>query len=187
MTESFILMALGLGIGYSITLWPHRSRATTVAAIGPNINMQSIAHETAYSEGHMGTLGTSGGIEKLARDAGAEIVMFVDKDGKLVVVDTDTCEPLSEFKDSEHEDHPAEIQLEAGEPVLYDKKIGQPIVVHEKTYFSDFRIPVPNPKSMTECGTPRHIHANVIYFWRFHGSKACCTWSGGSHVVRHRR
>ena len=34
MTESFILMALGIGIGYSIILWQHRSRATTVAAIG---------------------------------------------------------------------------------------------------------------------------------------------------------
>ena len=113
--------------------------------------MQSIAHETAYSEGHMGTLGTSGGIEKLARDAGAEIVMFVDKDGKLVVVDTDTCEPLSEFKDSEHEVTQPRSNLKQAN-LFSMTRIGQPIVVHEKTYFSDFRIPVPNPKSMTECG-----------------------------------
>jgi hypothetical protein len=183
MTQSFILMALGIGIGYSITLWLQRSRGTTVPAIGPITDMQSIVHETAYGDaGHKSTSGTAGGIGKLARDSGAEIVMFVDKDGKLVVVDTDTEEPLSEFKDSEHEDHPAEIRFnEIGEPVLYDKGLGQPIVVHEKPYYNGFRIPVANPKS------DRHIHANVVYFWRFHGSKACCTWSGGSHVVRHRR
>ncbi|MGH8629055.1 MAG: hypothetical protein ACREYC_28630 [Gammaproteobacteria bacterium] len=183
MTQSFILMALGIGIGYSITLWLQRSRGTSVPAIGPITEMQSIAHETPYGEaGHKSTSGISGGIGKFARDSGAEIVMFVDKDGKLVVVDTETGKPLPEFEDSQHEHHPAEIRFnEAGEPVLYDMDIGEPMVVHEKPYFRDFRIPVANPKSK------RYIDANVVYFWRFRGSNVCCTWSGGSHVVRTRR
>lgn len=188
MTQSFIIMALGIGIGYSMTFWLQRPRGTSVPAMGPITDMPSIAHEIAYSEAsYKSTLVTSDGIGKLARDSGAEIVMFVDKCGKLVVVDTETGVPLSEFEESLHGDHPAEIRFnEAGEPVLYDKKIGQPIVVHEKPYYSDFRIPVSNPTSMTESGTPRLINANVVYFWRIHGSEVCCTWSGGSHVVRSR-
>lgn len=179
MTQSFILMALGIGIGYSITLWLQRSRQTSVPAIGPITEMQSIAHETASSEG--GTLGTSGRIDKLARESGAEIVMFVNNNGKLVVVDTETGTPLPEFDDSLHEHHPAEIRFDdLGEPVLYDKELGQPIVVHEKPYFNRFRIPVSNPRS------GRHIQANVIYYWEYSGSRSCCTWSGGSHVVRRR-
>jgi len=37
MTESFILMALGIGIGYSIILWQHRSRATTVQRLSSSV------------------------------------------------------------------------------------------------------------------------------------------------------
>jgi len=182
MTQSFILMALGIGIGYSITLWLQRSRGTNVPAIGPITDMQSNCHDTVSgANGQMATVVTSGAIDKLAKKEGAEIVMFVNDKGKLVVVDTETGTPLPEFDDSVHEHHPAEIRLDqAGEPVLYDKGLGEPIVVHEKPYFNHFRIPVSNPKS------GRHIAAHVVYFWRYSGSSSCCTWSGGSHVVRRR-
>jgi hypothetical protein len=92
MTESFILMALGIGIGCSIILWQHRSRATTVAAMGPNTDMQSVAHAAASTEGSkIWSLLSSGeathaqgskrgtcakSIDEQVRESGAEVVMF---------------------------------------------------------------------------------------------------------------
>jgi hypothetical protein len=181
MTQSFILMSLGIGIGYWITLWLQRSRRTSSPAFGAITDMQSIAHETVSSSGgKISTAVASGGIEELAKKAGAEIVMFVDRCGQLVVVDTDTGIPLREFDDSEHDLHSAQIRFsDEGEPVLYDMKLGkpEPIVEHKRLY-EQYREPVANPKS------GRNEAASVIYFWRFSGTSSCCTWSGGKHRVR---
>lgn len=147
MTQSFMIMALGISIGYSIllTLW----------------------------------LVTSGRIAKLAKKEGAETVMFVNDKGDLVVADTETGKRLEQFRHSLHEPHPTEIRFDnLGEPVLYDKDAGIPIVEHKKPLDKEYRVPVPN--------SDRYIAASVIYFWRYSGSKSCCHWSLGSHVVSRR-
>ena len=188
MTESFILMALGIGIGYSITLWLQWSTRTSVPAIGPITDMQSIPYETVSSSGGqtptaVASGGTSGGIEELARKSGAEIVMFVDKAGELVVIDIDDSgKALPVFDDPKHE-HTAEIRFsDEGEPVLYDMKMNppEPIVEHKKLN-KEYREPVANPKSGR---LEKATDAAVIYFWRYSGSASCCSWSGGKHIVR---
>jgi hypothetical protein len=146
MTQSFIIMALGIGIGYSTTL--------------------------------VLLLVASGGIAKLAKREGAETVMFVNNKGDLIVADTKTGKRLEQFGDSLHEHHPTEIRFnDLGEPVLYDKDEGIPIVEYKKLAGNAYRVPVPNPKS------GRHLNASAIYFWRYSGSKKCCMWSLGSHIV----
>lgn len=181
MTQSFILMALGIGIGYSITLWLQRHRGTSVPAIGPITDMHSVAHGSISSAGgKVGMSVTAGGVDKLVRESGAEVVLLVGGNGELIVADAETGARLPDFVDSEHAEHPAEIRLnEQGEPVLHDKETGQPIVVYEKTCDKPFRVPVPK--------SDRHLDARVIYFWRYKGSRCLCTWSGGDHYVWHRR
>jgi hypothetical protein len=181
MTQSFILMAVGIGIGYTITLWLQRLTRPAVAAIGPVTEMQSSAHE-AISSGtdKVGIWDAVGAMDRLVRESGAEVVMLVDGNGELMVVDVETGTALRQFVDAEHDGHPAEIWLnEQGEPVLYDKQMNEPIVVHEKPCDKPFRVPVPK--------SHRYLAANVIYFWRYQGSHNCCVWTGGKLYVRRRR
>lgn len=176
MTQSFILMALGIGIGYTIALWLQRLRGPAVAAIGPVTKMHSSAHAAMSSgAGKVGTCDAVGGMDQLVRESGAEVVMLVDGQGELMVVDVETGKALEQFVDAEHHGHPAEIRLEQGEPVLYDKQTKEPIVVHEKPCDEPFRVPVPK--------SDRYLAANVIYFWRYRGSRNCCIWTGGKHYV----
>ncbi len=181
MTQSFVLMALGIGIGYAITLWLQRLRRPALAAIGPVTEMHSSAHEASSSgAGHVGAYDAVAAMSRLVRESCAELVMLVDGKGKLIVVDVDTGKALEQFVDAEHDGHPAEIRMnEQGEPVLYDKKTKAPIVVHEKPCDQPFRVPVPQ--------SDRYLGANVIYFWSYQGSHNCCVWTGGSHYVRRRR
>lgn len=175
MTQSFILMALGIGIGYAITLWLQRLRGTSVPAIGPITDMHSVAHGSIYSAG-----GKVGGVDKLIKESCAEVVLLVGGNGELIVVDPETGARVPDFVDSEHAEHPAEIRLnEQGEPVLHDKDSGLPIVVYEKTCDKPFRVPVPQ--------SDRHVGARLIYFWRYKGSDCLCTWSNGNHYVWRRR
>jgi len=180
MTESFILMALGLGIGYSITLGLQRFRAATIPTIGPNTDMQSVAHEATPAWGsHMGTVFSSGGIDKLVRDSGADVVMFVNSNKELIVVDAKTGEPVPEASDLQHGGHHrAEIRHnELGEPVLFDTEKNEAMVRHERTAGdSGFR-------DSTPISTRIH-DARIIYFWQYQGSHCICTWSGGKHYVR---
>lgn len=195
MTESFILMALGVGIGYSITLWLHRSRTATVAAIGPNTDMQSVAHEPPSTEGRKigsavssgeatpaqgGQMGTSAkSIDEQVLDSGAEVVMFVDSAKNLIVLDAKTRVAVPATDNLQHENHHhAEIQLnELGEPFLFDTEKKEAMVRHEKTAGgSGFR-------DSTPISTRIH-DARTIYFWRYTGSHCIVTWSGGKQYVR---
>lgn len=100
MTQSLIMMVLGLGIGYSTKFFlPHLS-ATPAPA--------------------------NGLIDNLLRKAGAITVMFVDSKGELMVADAETGEELHHFVDEQHPDHPAKITLNGqDEPQMIDKKTGQ--------------------------------------------------------------
>lgn len=127
--------------------------------------------------GSGGMSGARGRIEKKLRDAGADVVMFVGRDGKLNVLDAETGEVLHDFSDAAHPNHPAEIKINShGEPVLVDKSTQQPIAVFEKTSEQPFRVPV--------AKSDRYLDARMIYFWRYKGSHCTCIWSGGTHVVR---
>jgi hypothetical protein len=157
MTESFILMALGIGtlgigIGYSIPVWRRDSG--------------------------MGTKS----IDEQVRESGADVVMFVNGSGDLIVVDAETGEEVLEFDDAKHEYHGAEIRLdEQGEPVLYDLLVeekGQPMVLHEKQHDKPYRVPCPNPVS------GRCLDARIIYFWRYKGSRCTVLWTGGKQRFR---
>ncbi len=199
MTESFILMALGgIGIGYSITLWLHLPRAATVAAIGPNTDMQSVAHEAAFTKGRkIGSVVSSGeathgqgsqmgtcakSIDEQVRESGAEVVMFVNSAKKLIVLDAETRVAVTPTSSLQHEDHHhAEIRInELGEPVLFDTGTypPQPMVRHEKTA-GGFRDSTPI--------SPRIDDARIIYFWQYKGSHCTCIRRGGDHYVRCRR
>jgi len=194
MTESFILMALGIGIGYSITLWLHRSRATTVAAIGPNTDMQSVAHAAASAEGSkIGSVVSSGeatpqgsqmdicakSIDEQLRESGAEVVMFVNSAKNLIVLDAKTRVAVPATSSLQHEDHHhAEIRLnELGEPVLFDTEKNEAMVRHEITASgSGFRDSTPI--------STRIYDARIIYFWQYQGSHCICTLSRGNHHIR---
>ncbi|MGH8563250.1 MAG: hypothetical protein ACREXW_03870 [Gammaproteobacteria bacterium] len=179
MTESFILMALGIGIGYSITLWLHRPRATTVAAIGPNTGMQSVAHEAASTEGskigHVGMGSCAKSIDEQVRESGADMVMFF-KGEELIVVNAKTRKAVPASSSLHHGGHhDAEIRFnDLGEPVLFDTKANEDMVRHEKGC-NGFRVSTPISK--------RVEHARVIYSWRYTGSHCRCCWSGGKHYV----
>ena len=183
MTQSFILMALGISIGYVITVWLQRFRGTSVPIIGPITDMHSVGHASSSSGG--GKVGMSvniGAIDKLVRESGADVVMFVNDNGDLIVVDAETGEEVLEFDDAKHECHGAEIRLdEQGEPVLYDLLVeekGQPMVLHEKRHDNPYRIPCPNPVS------GRCLDARIIYFWRYKGSRCTVLWTGGKARFR---
>jgi hypothetical protein len=191
MTESFILMALGIGIGYSIILWQHRSRATTIAAMGPNTDMQSVAHAAASTKGNkiwsvlssgeathaqgsqMGTCAKS--IDEQVRESGADVVMFF-KGEELIVVNAKTRVAVPASSNLHHGGHhDAEIRFnELGEPVLFDTKEKKDMVRHEKGC-NGFRVSTPISKRLE--------HARVIYSWRYTGSHCICCWSGGRHHV----
>lgn len=134
----------------------------------------AVEHDPMRSRGMSGDMGR---IERKIRDAGADVVMFVDRDGKLNVLDAESGEVLHDFSDAAHPDHPAEITINPhGEPVLVDKCTQQPIAVFEKTCDQPFRVPV--------AKSDRYLDARMIYFWRYKGSHCTCIWSGGTHVVR---
>jgi len=203
MTESFILIALGIGIGYSIILWQHRSRATTAAAIGPNTEMHSVAHEAPSTEGSKiesvvnsgeeipagSQIGTSAKyIAEQVLESGAEVVMFVNSAKNLIVLDAKTGEAVSATDSAQHGGHhDAEIRLnELGEPVLYDtstyddngRRQPQPMVQHEIDC-NGFRVSTPISTRIDD--------ARIIYFSQYKGSHCICMWSGGNHYVRCRR
>jgi hypothetical protein len=185
MTESFTLMALGIGIGYLITLWLHRPTATTAAAMRPNTGMQSVAHEAASTEG--GKIGSvvawvkwalTKSIDRQVRESGADEVMFF-KGEELVVVNAKTrvaVPAMPATSSLQHGHHDAEIRFnELGEPVLFDTKENEDMVRHEKGC-DGFRVLTPVSK--------RIEHARVIYSWRYTGSRCSCKWSNGDcHVV----
>jgi hypothetical protein len=179
MTESFILMALGIGIGYSIILWQHRSRATTAATIGPNTDMQSVTHAAASTGSQMGTCAKS--IDQQVRESGAEVVMFVNSAKELIVLDAETRVAVLPTSSLQHEGHhDAEIRLnELGEPVLFDTGTcpPEPMVRHERTAGgSGFRDSTPI--------SPRIHDARIIYFWQYQGSHCICMSTGAHHYVR---
>lgn len=191
MTESFILVALGIGIGYSITVWLHRSRATSVAAMGPSTCMQSVAHAAASTEGskigsavslgeaipaHGSQMGTcTKSIDEQVQESGAEMVMFF-KGEELIVVNAKTRVAVPASSSLQHGGHhDAEIRFnDLGEPVLFDTKEGKDMVRHEKGC-NGFRVSTPISE--------RVEHARVIYSWRYKGSHCRCCWSGGDHYV----
>ncbi|MDQ3776763.1 MAG: hypothetical protein M3461_21645 [Pseudomonadota bacterium] len=187
MTESFILMALGIGIGYSIIVWQHRSRATTAAAIGPNPDMQSVAHAAASTKGSKiwsvlsSCVGTSAkSIDEQVRESGAEVVMFVNSAKELIVLDAETrvrVSPTSSLHHNGH--HDAAIRVnELGEPILFDTITKKDMVRHEKTA-GGFRDSTPL--------SPRIDDARIIYFWQYKGSHCTCIRRAGEHYVRCRR
>ena len=196
MTESFILMAVGIGIGYSIILWQHRSRATTAAAMGPNRDMQSVAHAAASTKGSkIWSLLSSGeathaqgskrgacakSIDEQVRESGAEVVMFVNSAKELIVLDAETRVRVSPTRSLHHNGHhDAAIRVnELGEPILFDTITKKDMVRHEKTA-GGFR-------DSTRL-SPRIDDARIIYFWQYKGSHCTCIRRAGEHYVRCRR
>jgi len=67
-----------------------------------------VEHDSMLSTGMSGDMGR---IEKKIRDAGADVVMFVDRDGKLNVLDAETGEVLHDFSDAAHANHPLRLKL----------------------------------------------------------------------------
>jgi hypothetical protein len=139
-------------------MWKHLSNAELPSATGFCFFTIKIMEER--------TMNASGCIDKLLLERGAITVMFVDREGELIVADAETGEVLKQFCDQDHPTHSAKIEVKEvnnrKEPELIDKRTRRPME------------------------SPALLHSRVIYFWRYTGSTCECVWSSGQHRVRRR-
>jgi hypothetical protein len=150
-------------------MWKHLSNAELPSATGFSFFTIKIMKERTmveFASKNDSVPNASGCIDKLLLERGAITVMFVDREGELIVADAETGEVLKQFCDQDHPTHSAKIEVKEvnnrKEPELIDKRTRRPME------------------------SPALLHSRVIYFWRYTGSTCECVWSSGQHRVRRR-
>ncbi|MCI0557076.1 MAG: hypothetical protein MN733_01165 [Nitrososphaera sp.] len=93
-------------------------------------------------------------ISDIARQNGSIVAVVAGKEGQLVITDPQEGKTLTSCNQREC---PTEVKVsELGEPMLIDRKTGEPI---------------------------RGAKASKIYHWSWKGSHCQGTWSSGTHTV----